>query len=377
MQITPSSLSLLSPLSLSTMASSALRRAVSTLANSAHVSGCQLPPPPVAPLARALSTAPPGGRQQDEDELTARAAADILRRLTPSEPPPVTRNALIDNLNAALTRFPLTTSTWYLYHQPVYVGAVFGVYTLAGFTPHVDLGLAFLLNGGLKRLRVPVIAGLSAGVVRAFPSLAQLKVSRLLAAPFAGLVPASSSTAAEATQPPQHAPASKLAATASGASSGGASTPQSSSPSFASTLKDKLLHWFNPFGGALAALMDRFGLAYVLTARVVASANLLAIYAALRYGVDVAPLLEWLGSTGEAASGYVARWAASALTLNAVYPAALHWGVSAVALRAGPTVEPKLLRMAAETAVAAGEAAQAWREAKTAREGARTGTRDI
>jgi hypothetical protein len=306
----------------------------------------------------------------------------------------------VDNLNTALTRFPLTTSTWYLYHQPVFVGALFGAYTLLGVAPHVDLGLAFLLNGGLKRLRVPVIVGLSAGVVRLFPSLARLQVSRLLAAPFAGLMPASMSSppsaaagstaapgssgyataASSATQRPTD---SKLAATASGGSAtAGAPQPQqppsaTPSSSFASTLKDRLLHWFNPFGGALAALMDRFGLAYVLTARVVASANLLAIYAALRYGVDVGPLLEWAGATGEAAGGYVARWAAAALSLNAVYPAALHWGVSAVALRAGPAVEPKLLRMAAETAVAAGEAAQAWREAKTARDGARAGTRDI
>jgi hypothetical protein len=255
-------------------------------------------------------------------------ADEIRQRLSTVAPPPPTGNPLVDQLNTSLSRFPLTTSFVYLYHNPLYAGVVFAAMTAAGISPPVDLGIAFVLNGALRRPRIPFILALSAGVVRLAPSLARLRISLLVTAPFSSAWPTSTGggAAAGATAHASDGAAAQAAAAAA-ATPGDAALPPGLPTTSAPTggpaqpptglaarafarLRAFVLDALNPFTGRLSILMDRYGLAYVLVARALSTACLLGISAALYYGVDISPLLAWVGSNGEAIAGeLVARLA--------------------------------------------------------------------
>lgn len=242
---------------------------------------------------------------------------------------PARRSILVERLNLAIERYPLTTSFWYLYHRAVLIGGVWCFLSLCDVhLPH-ELGAAFIIVGSLRNFKIPVVLAASAALVKVRPELAELRLAALLARPlqavwesFGGRRDASSPT----VPPP---------------------------PSIFTKLKGYLFPSRAGVGSHAVSLVDRFGLAYILAARAVAAVSLASVAAALHWGVDFAALLEWLGLSmqqqvqGSGATGVVAeawwtaadgltRWAASGLTLNIVYPWVLRWSVAEWALVVGP-----------------------------------------
>ena len=242
-------------------------------------------------------------------------------------------------------------------------------------------------------------------MIKQWPSFAQLKVSTLISAPFAayavGAKQGTQAASSDSKSQTSNADALRTAPSASAADSGTSASasearhaaaalnttadslergveqlPPGIKRSF-SRVKGWVVDFFNPFGGTLTELMDRYGLAYILTARAVSTLNLLALYGALRYGADISHVMEWVGGSGETATGLVSRWAASAISINFIYPAVLHWGVSGLALSLGPRYEGRILQMAAESAVAMRETAYAFGKLRERRQDSKRGTSDI
>lgn len=183
---------------------------------------------------------------------------------------------MVDAVNRALHRFPLTTSFTYLYHN----GALATCCTVAGVAlgapVPVELGAAYVVNSAMRRARTPAVIALAAVVVRTAPSLATVRVSRLVTGPFASIL------------------GSRYERPAAALLSG--TTPTSTLPRRAAALLRRL----NPLDATstVSTVMDRYGLAYVLTARAVSACSLLAIAGGLRHGVDLAALLTPLGVDG-------------------------------------------------------------------------------
>ena len=265
---------------------------------------------------------------------------------------PSTGNVAVDDLNTALNTYPLTTSFIWLYHNPAVASGVFTVLSLCGVAPPVELGAAFVLNSTLRRLRVPAIVAVATLVVRAAPTLALVPMSRLVTTPYLlllGETPTAATAATTMTRQgqhemtradrsarggggddtgevlaagnlatPAHPPLSlgvlsssekcdatspaEAAAVATPTAAASTSPPSESTPSLltrARSLLSTALTALHPTRGAVgvwgSSVIDRFGLAFYISARGVSSLNLLAIYAALSYGVDFGPLVVWLG----------------------------------------------------------------------------------
>jgi hypothetical protein len=179
---------------------------------------------------------------------------------------------LVGAANRAITQYPFTTALVYAYHNLAFCLAGSVALLAVGVPLPLELGPAMVINGVLRRLRMPLILGASAAVIRVWPSLGQLRLTTLLAAPltlFLGLQPPSV-TAPVPALPPNATLWQRTAALAR------------SAWAFVNPL--------NPTGG-VGPLLDRYGLAYILCARALSTASLLAITAALRYGVDLPELL--------------------------------------------------------------------------------------
>lgn len=261
--------------------------------------------------------------------------------------PTTRRSVLVDRLNASIECYPLTVSFWYIYHRAAIIGCVWGGLTIAGVhVPH-ELGAAFLILGSLRNFKIPIVLAASAALVHARPELAKLRLAALLARPLEAIWEGLGGGNSRAATHPN--------------SAGDAAVP---SLSLTGRIREYALRplqlwrrqWAakggTPGGNSAGSLVDRFGLAYVLAARGVAAVSLSATAAALHWGVDVSPLLEWLGvhwgdavaggGTGAAAGGVwavaegLSRWAAAGLALNLAYPWVLRWSVAELALAAGP-----------------------------------------
>lgn len=182
---------------------------------------------------------------------------------------------MVDAVNDALRRYPLSTGVWYAYHNPIYAGLACGALLAAGVVPPPELAPAFVVNAALRRARFPVVVAASAALVRLHPALAQVRLSSLLGGTVTAFFGAAAPAPAPAPGPPT------LGARVATA-----------------------LRWANPFNptSGAAMLMDRYGLAYVLCARGASTLSLVGVAAALRYGVDVSALLAMLGLEGDGAA---------------------------------------------------------------------------
>ena len=238
---------------------------------------------PLPPI-RELDTTNLRAAHDDALEVVTAAAslavADRSAKASTNLPPDVhqpgkTGVAMVDSLNAALYAYPLTTSVAYLYHNPVIAAALCATGLAAGVPVPVEMGPAFLLNSALRRFRVPFVVGVAAVVVRLAPSLAQVRVSALVTGAFGSFF-GSLNTKLPVTV---IAPDAELSYASRGL---------------------ELLRAANPLDphSAISTLMDRYGLAYVLTARFTSSATLISIAAALHYGVNLSALLAPLGIDG-------------------------------------------------------------------------------
>mgnify|MGYP006870682883 CR=1 FL=1 len=223
----------------------------------------------------------------------------------PQSPPGPSGSDLVDELNDALGRHPVTTSLVYAYHNVVYAGILYGVLVAAGIPAPAELGVAFALNRVTTRLRLPIVLAAAAALVRLRPAYSKLQLTRLLTAAM---------TMGATTEPP--APGAPPV------------------PGWVSKMQAVLAK--APALLTMGGMLDKFGLAYVLAGRVVATISILSIATALRYGVDIGPLLSWVGSdTAATAADWAARWTVACLAINVTYPVVLRYGVARVANRIG------------------------------------------
>jgi hypothetical protein len=324
----------------------------------------------------------------------------------------------------------MTTALVYLYHNAFYAGCAFGALWLLGIDAPSELGLAFALNSMTRRLRMPIIAAAAAGVVKLKPQYGKLQLSKLMMAPFASLKQIAESggsadaagqargtapspsmlgrlgrwTVGEEPQPVKTAAAPTPAADTAGATPPGAVPELSDVTPFQRRIAQGVIGGVNLLN--MGGLLDRYGLAYILCGRAIASANILGVACALRYGVDVDGLIAqysgvvaaaaqpywepvqaaWSslplvgGGTAPAAAtdaddaapapagagvatlaaGWMSRWAVGCLAINAAYPFVLRVGVAGVAERLGPLADRfSAWLKEAEAAEAAGQQAAA------------------
>jgi len=348
-------------------------------------------------------------------------------------PPEPSGSELVDSVNHALHRYPMTTALVYLYHNAFYAGCAFGALWLLGIDAPSELGLAFALNSLTRRLRMPIIAAAAAGVVKLKPQYGKLQLSKLMMAPFASLkqIAESGGSADAGGQAPGTAPSPSMlgrlgrwavgeqpqqqpvkpvatptvaATDAAGAARPGAASELSDVTPFQRRIAQGVIGGVNLLN--MGGLLDRYGLAYILCGRAIASANIIGVACALRYGVDVdgliaqysgvaaaavqpywepvqaawsslplvgggtAPVAEVDAEGGTAAAagagvatlaaGWMSRWAVGCLAINAAYPFVLRVGVAGVAERLGPLADRLSAWLKeAEAAEAAGQQAAA------------------
>ena len=325
---------------------------------------------------------------------------------TPTESPigSASTPSAIHALNSAVQRYPLTTSFIWLYANPLYCGAVFTALTIAGVSFPVELGAAFLLNSAMRRLRIPVILLGAAAACRVAPTLSSVPLSKMVTTPvllLAGDLAAAETNALASEgrpaaanigrkvssereqshysntddmhgEPPRIQPGRIAASfgenllqspTAYSTSPLGhvAGTPASLFQKLRGAASSVILS-LHPTKGSIGSLgtgmLDKYGLGYSIAARAVSSVNLLALFLLIRYGVDLQPLLTWIGGGGGSGaeslfSSLVPRWAASCLLVNAAfYPLLIRHGIAAPAHALGEWSEPRIRLWANEVAEA-------------------------
>jgi hypothetical protein len=303
----------------------------------------------------------------------------------------------------------MATALVYLYHNAFYAGCAFGALWLLGIDAPAELGLAFALNSLTRRLRMPIIAAAAAGVVKLKPQYGKLQLSKLMMAPFASLkqiaesggsADAPGQTPGTAISPsmlarlgrwaageqPQPHPIKAVAAPTPPADAAGAGQPGGASElsdvtPFQRRIAQGVIGGVNLLN--MGGLLDRYGLAYILCGRAIASANIVGVAWALRYGVDVDGLIAQYSGVAAAAvqpywepvqaawsslplvgggaapaaeadaegaaaagagvatvaAGWMSRWAVGCLAINAAYPFVLRVGVAGVAERLGPLAD--------------------------------------
>ncbi|RYG56985.1 hypothetical protein EON66_01520 [archaeon] len=288
--------------------------------------------------------------------VAAAAVDPVGLAVTLREPlPPRTGNRIVDELHAALWRYPLTTSLVYLYHNGAYAGILYAGLWLAGVPAPSELGMAFMINRLTRRFRIPLILALSALVVRVRPVYGKLQLTKLMTMPLASLKDQveAADAAAAGSQAGAASPTSRMA------------TPSTADEQPMTPLQAKVGR------GVLKAvdmmnmggLLDKYGLAYVLCGRAVSTVSILSIYWLLSTGTDVSWMMEYVGEAGETVSAWTARWAEACIALNLVYPLVLRYGVADASLGIGRVVE-KLQADAAALEAAEAEAAAAAAAAK-------------
>lgn len=266
---------------------------------------------------------------------------------------------LVDSVNHALERYPVTTALVYLYHNTAYASATYILLLAAGIDGPRELGLSLVINRLTQRLRMPIIFAAAAALVRTVPAFGRLQLSKLMMAPFADLrriagpepvlwdpqpQPSASASAAASTSaagtPAATAVAAPSASTwqamrdqwqllrsslsaSSSAGQGGSAADSPSSPSSPSFAPARVAA-----RGVLAAVnalnmggvLDKFGLAYVLCGRAIASTQLIAVAYAIRAGVDVDAALAAVTASADAM-----LWQPVAGVLQEHVPAAYEW----------------------------------------------------
>lgn len=260
---------------------------------------------------------------------------------------------LVDSVNHALEKFPVTTALVYLYHNTAYVSAIYVLLLAAGIDGPRELGLSLVVNRLTQRLRMPVIFAAAAALVRAVPAFGRLQLSKLMMAPFADLrrfagpepvlwdpQPLPAAAAGGHNTTPQSTASStstwqalreqwralrtststSSSADAAGSSSGtDASSPPSPSSSGAARVAARgVLAAINALN--MGGVLDKFGLAYVLCGRAIASTQLIAVAYAIRAGVDVDAALAAVTTAADAMV-----WQPVAGVLQEHAPAAYEW----------------------------------------------------
>lgn len=208
-------------------------------------------------------------------------------------PAPDTQPAWVRMLQDALENYPAETVTAYILLDIASMGGMYQLLSLTGAAEHItaDFVVAFAISRLLRRFRLPVDLAAAGLVAKLYPPLTQVQVSR------AWTSPAATGGATAAAH-------SSSSSSAGGGGGGGA-----------------LRRW----GRSLKALIDRYGLAFLVAQRMVMGPTaVFTIYAALRAGVDVQSLLSgWGGAAAGSTGAGAGVWAASALGASLLFPGVL------------------------------------------------------
>jgi hypothetical protein len=200
-------------------------------------------------------------------------------------------------MNDAIERFPVETMVLYVASD---ISAIYFAYNLvdaAGYAGDADLALALAMSRVVRRVRLPLDVAVAALLARAYPPLAQVRISRLFSR---------------------------------GGAPDAAAGPRSSTQRFLDAAK---------------RVADQYGIAFVASQRMlVGLASTAGIYVALKSGVDVQGALaaygfELAGSAGQLAGRYAAAMCVAALAFPGV--------VLGTGFLAGRVIGPWRLRMAA------------------------------
>ena len=169
--------------------------------------------------------------------------------------------------------YPVNTGWLWLYHAPIFAGLSTSIlYTLSIFIPYINtllpiaLGPAFIIHSTTRRLRLPLVLGLAAYLARKFPFLTEIPISTLLTAPVNSLLSSTSTSSSTSTN----------------SSSSGTSTNDTKDNNVINKFfdsMDKVL--------GMSTLINQYGLAYVLSGRIIGTISLLSFTALLHYGLPL------------------------------------------------------------------------------------------
>ncbi|ETM43891.1 hypothetical protein L914_10803 [Phytophthora nicotianae] len=197
-----------------------------------------------------------------------------------AEQKPAVLDCVVDKLNDSIKKHPGETIAVLFASDIGSIGAMYGVISLTGLEFSPEFALAFAASRPFRRFRLPLDLAVAAGVAKIFPVLSKVRLSDLT-----GALPNRANT----------------------------STTTISSPGFMSKAMDKAKE-----------VVDSYGAAYMMGSRLAGVGVVCSLYALIKQGVDVMPILASLGmgGVGEALGGY----AAAVVFGSAIYPFTL--GVS-------------------------------------------------
>ncbi|KUF97981.1 Ammonium Transporter (Amt) Family [Phytophthora nicotianae] len=182
---------------------------------------------------------------------------------------PAVLDCVVDKLNDSIKKHPGETIAVLFASDIGSIGAMYGVISLTGLEFSPEFALAFAASRPFRRFRLPLDLAVAAGVAKIFPVLSKVRLSDLT-----GALP---------------------------------------NPGFMSKAMDKAKE-----------VVDSYGAAYMMGSRLAGVGVVCSLYALIKQGVDVMPILASLGmgEVGEALGGY----AAAVVFGSAIYPFTL--GVS-------------------------------------------------
>ncbi|KAK1948565.1 hypothetical protein P3T76_000854 [Phytophthora citrophthora] len=215
--------------------------------------------------------------------VTSRYMGTSAKDSKEPEPKPQTKllDRVVDKLNDSIKKHPGETLAVLFASDIGSIGAMYGAISLTGIEFSPEFALAFAASRPFRRFRLPLDLAVAAGVAKIFPAFSKVRLSELT-----GALP-------------------------NGASASASSTISSSG--FMSKTMNKAKE-----------VIDNYGAAYMMGSRIAGVGVVCSLYALIKQGVDVMPILASLGmgEVGEALGGY----AAAVVFGSVVYPFTL--GVS-------------------------------------------------
>ncbi|KAE9133802.1 hypothetical protein PF005_g3265 [Phytophthora fragariae] len=188
---------------------------------------------------------------------------------------------VVNQLNNSIKKHPGETLAVLFASDIGSIGAMYGVLSVTGVEFSPEFALAFAAGRPFRRFRLPLDLAVAAGVAKVFPVFSQVRLSDLT-----GALPDRASASASSTI--------------------------ASSGIVAKTMNKA------------KEVIDNYGAAYMMGSRIAGVGVVCALYALIKQGVDVMPILATLGvdEVGQALGSY----AAAVVFSSAFYPVTL--GVS-------------------------------------------------
>ncbi|KAI9996079.1 hypothetical protein PInf_013257 [Phytophthora infestans] len=200
---------------------------------------------------------------------------------TEPEPKTALLDRVVDKLNDSIKKHPAETIAVLFASDIGSIGAMYGIISLTGLEFSPEFALAFAASRPFRRFRLPLDLAVAAGAAKVFPALSKVRLSDLT-----GALPNYCSRANTST------------------------VSTASSPGFMTKAMD-----------TAKEVVDSYGAAYLMGSRLAGVGVVCSLYALIKQGVDVMPILASLGmgEVGEALGGY----AAAVVFGSAIYPMTL------------------------------------------------------